>query len=149
MLPSGWRCYPRRQKGVKSMIGQKLKELRKQKKMSLEYVAEQLDVSRQTVAKWEADETIPDVIKCKELADLYEISLDLLALGDQGELNEERSGKYVFGMVKVGERGQIVIPQKARKVFDIKAGDQLLVLGDVKQGGIAIVKVEELGLLPG
>jgi len=49
-------------------------------------------------------------------------------------------GKYIFGTVKVGERGQIVIP-KARDVFDIKAGDTLLLLGDEAQG-IAIVKNE-------
>ena len=47
-------------------------------------------------------------------------------------------GKFV-SLVKVGEKGQIVIPAKARKIFDINAGDQLLVLGDEEQG-IAIVK---------
>lgn len=125
------------------MIGTNLKKLRKKNKMSLEFVAEQINVSRQTLANWEADETIPDVIKCKELADLYDVSLDALTLGENEEMNGERTGKYVFGIVKVGERGQIVIPQKARKVFDIQAGDQLLVLGDVNQG-IAIVKVDEL-----
>ena len=53
-------------------------------------------------------------------------------------------GKYIFGMVKVGDKGQIVIPAKARKVFDIKPGDNLIVLGDEGQG-IAIIK--EKGLL--
>lgn len=125
------------------MIGTNLKKLRKKNKMSLEFVAEQINVSRQTLANWEADETIPDVIKCKELADLYDVSLDALTLQEGEEMNGKRTGKYVFGIVKVGERGQIVIPQKARKVFDIQAGDQLLVLGDVNQG-IAIVKVDEL-----
>lgn len=125
------------------MIGTNLKKLRKKNKMSLEFVAEQINVSRQTLANWEADETIPDVIKCKELANLYDVSLDALTLGENEEMNGERTGKYIFGIVKVGERGQIVIPQKARKVFDIQAGDQLLVLGDVNQG-IAIVKVDEL-----
>lgn len=50
-------------------------------------------------------------------------------------------GKYIFGTVKVGEKGQIVIPKEARKVFNIKTGDILLVLGDESQG-IAIVKNE-------
>ncbi len=52
-----------------------------------------------------------------------------------------KDGKYVFGTVKVGEKGQIVIPKQARDVFDIKPGDSLLVLGDITQG-IAIVKNE-------
>lgn len=50
-------------------------------------------------------------------------------------------GKHIFGMVKVGERGQIVIPKEAREIFDIKAGDMLLMLGDEAQG-LAIVKSE-------
>jgi AbrB family looped-hinge helix DNA binding protein len=43
-------------------------------------------------------------------------------------------GKYVFGTVKVGEKGQIVIPRDARQVFGIHAGDTLLVLGDAENG---------------
>ncbi len=50
-------------------------------------------------------------------------------------------GKHIFGTVKVGERGQIVIPKEARDLFDIKPGDTLLLLGDEEQG-IAIVKKE-------
>jgi len=50
-------------------------------------------------------------------------------------------GKYLFGICKVGEKGQIVIPKEARDVFDIKPGDSLVVLGDVNKG-IAVVKAE-------
>ena len=50
------------------------------------------------------------------------------------------NGKYVFGVVKVGDRGQIVIPKDAREVYGIKAGDSLLVLGDTK--GMAVIKTE-------
>ena len=50
-------------------------------------------------------------------------------------------GKHIFGTVKGGERGQIVIPKEAREIFDINPGDSLLVLGDEEQG-IAIVKAD-------
>ena len=50
-------------------------------------------------------------------------------------------GKHIFGTVKVGERGQIVIPKEARELFDIKPGDTLLVLGD-EEHGIAISKAD-------
>lgn len=50
-------------------------------------------------------------------------------------------GKHIFGTVKVGERGQIVIPKEAREIFNINPGDTLLVLGDEKQG-IAVVKAD-------
>jgi len=50
-------------------------------------------------------------------------------------------GKHIFGTVKVGTKGQIVIPKEAREVFNIKPGDSLLMLGDEQQG-IALVKEE-------
>ena len=52
----------------------------------------------------------------------------------------EEQGKYIFGVVKVGDRGQIVIPKDARDIYGIKAGDSLLILGDKK--GMAILKTE-------
>jgi AbrB family looped-hinge helix DNA binding protein len=53
---------------------------------------------------------------------------------------QEKDGKYIFGVVKVGDKGQIVIPRDARKLYDIKPGDAMLVLGD--QRGIALLKTE-------
>lgn len=50
-------------------------------------------------------------------------------------------GKHIFGTVKVGERGQIVIPKEARELFNIEPGDTLLVLGDEEQG-LAVVKAD-------
>ena len=51
--------------------------------------------------------------------------------------------KHLFGSVKVGERGQVVIPKEAREIFGIRQGDILLVLGDVERG-IALVKADAL-----
>ena len=42
--------------------------------------------------------------------------------------------------VKVGPKGQITIPVEARKMFDIKEGDTLMVMGDKARGGIALLK---------
>lgn len=55
----------------------------------------------------------------------------------------ENKGKYVFGTVKVGEKGQIVIPKQAREVFNIKSGDLLLILGD-EERGIGIIKNDQI-----
>ena len=52
-------------------------------------------------------------------------------------------GKHIFGTVKVGERGQIVIPKDAREMFRIQPGDTLLVLGDEKNG-IVVTRPEVL-----
>ena len=55
----------------------------------------------------------------------------------------EKNGKFIFGTVRVGERGQIVIPKHCREVFDIKPGDMLLILGD-KERGIGIMKQDSM-----
>ena len=53
---------------------------------------------------------------------------------------QEKDGKYIFGVVKVGDKGQIVIPKDARNVYGIKPGDALILLGDEK--GMAMLKTE-------
>ena len=53
---------------------------------------------------------------------------------------QEKDGKYIFGVVKVGDKGQIVIPKDARQVYGIKPGDALILLGDER--GIALLKTE-------
>jgi AbrB family looped-hinge helix DNA binding protein len=127
------------------MFNENLVRLRKINRMTQEDIAEELGVSRQAVAKWESGETIPDLDKCKLLAELFGVSLDDLANYEPEDnlgLDVPPKGKHLFGMVTVGDKGQIVIPAKARKLFDISPGDQLVVLGDESQG-MAILKAKD------
>ena len=127
------------------MFNENIVRLRKLNQMTQEDIAEAVGVSRQAVAKWESGETIPDLEKCKLLAELFGVSLDDLANYEPEEnlgLDVPPKGKHLFGMVTVGDKGQIVIPAKARKLFDISSGDQLVVLGDESQG-MAILKAKD------
>ena len=47
----------------------------------------------------------------------------------------------MFGLVTVGDKGQIVIPVRARRIFGISPGDQLMVLGD-EDHGLALVNAD-------
>ncbi|MBQ8946221.1 MAG: helix-turn-helix domain-containing protein [Lachnospiraceae bacterium] len=126
------------------MFKDNLVQMRKLLRMTQEDIAEKLGVTRQSVAKWEAGDSVPDLDKCKQLADIFGVSLDDLANYEPEDnlgLAVPPRGKHLFGMVTVGDKGQIVIPAKARKLFDISPGDQLVVLGDDAQG-IAVVKSE-------
>ncbi len=50
--------------------------------------------------------------------------------------------RFIFGVVKIGPKGQIVIPKEARETFKLNTGDSLVVLGDINQG-IALMKASE------
>lgn len=130
---------------VKNMLNENLLTLRKLHKFSQEFVADHVGVSRQAVAKWETGETSPDIYSCKALAELYNVTLDdLVNFSEKNAgLPVPPKGKHIFGMVTVGEKGQIVIPKKAREIFEIHAGDNLIILGDEDQG-IAIIKSSEM-----
>ncbi len=126
------------------VLASNIKFLRKSENLSQEEFAERFGVSRQSVAKWENGESTPDIFKCCEIAEHYNISVDVLVnmpLEEQNVNKETSDGKYIFGMVKIGERGQIVIPKYAREVFNLSAGDRLMVMGDTDKGGIALAKV--------
>ena len=128
------------------MFADNLVDLRKYHAMSQEELAEKIGVSRQTLSKYETGESLPDIEKCKALADVFGITVDDLISYEKTDgmgLTVPPRGKHIFGMVRVGEKGQIVIPAKARKIFDIKPGDNLVVLGDEGQG-IALLKEENL-----
>lgn len=110
-------------------------------KLTQEEVAERLNVSRQSVAKWESGESLPDIENCILLAKLYEVSLDDLVRYAKGSESESApAGKHMFGVVKIDKKLQIALPEKMCQVFDLSAGDKLLLMGDESQG-IAMVKL--------
>lgn len=126
------------------MFASNIRFLRKKENISQEEFAERFGVSRQSVAKWESGDSLPDLLKCREIAEFYEVSVDILisvSLED-GEAGESTTqGKYIFGTVKIGRDGQVVLPAYAREVFDVHEGDRLLVMGDTAKGGIALAKI--------
>ena len=111
--------------------------------MTQEQLAEAAGVSRQTVAKWESGATAPDLEHAAAIAEAVGTTLDTLVSFDCDStgIGAPPRGRHLFGNVKVGERGQIVIPKEARDLFGIKPGDTILILGDEDKGGIALVKV--------
>lgn len=133
-------------------LAKNLSSLRRASGLSQEKAAEAVGVTRQAVAKWEAGETTPDVLHCDALAELYGVSLDDLLHFEQkpGGVPPPPRGKHVFGVVQMGDRGQLVIPKRARELFRLNRGDTLVVLGDTNPGtaGIALVPAQFLtGLL--
>lgn len=75
-------------------IGEKLLELRKKKSLSQEEVADKLNVTRQTISKWETDQSTPDFDKIAPICELYDISADELLRDKKIETIEIENEKY-------------------------------------------------------
>lgn len=126
-------------------IADNLRLMRSKYGYTLESLAEIVDVSRQTIAKWETGESYPDIEKCVKLAYLYKISLDELVnrpLWDVQIQNLNTGENKLCGVLELSEEGSITLPKQVMDMFDIKPGEKILLLAERKQG-IAIVKCSQ------
>ena len=125
------------------MVGENIIFLRKRNGMTQEALSERINVSRQTVAKWERGESEPDCSSLMRLSTLFNVTIDALVghvEEDQKMIGVAPKGKYFFGMAKIGEDGSIVLPQKALAIFNLTAGNELAVLGDEDRGFALVPK---------
>ena len=72
----------------RNMIADKIKNARTIKKLTQEQVAEDLNVSRQTISNWENGKSLPDIVSIIRMSELYDLSLDELLKGDATLLNK-------------------------------------------------------------
>lgn len=119
--------------------------LRQMHGISQEELAEKIGISRQAYAKWESGATVPDIEKCKRLADYYGVTVDSLLTTQRDEkmgiLPPAPKGKNLWGSVTINERGQLVIPKATRERFGLTGGQRLIVLSD--EEGIALIPAEQ------
>ena len=127
------------------MLKDNLIILRNMHGFSQEEIAEKLSISRQAYVKWESGATVPDIEKCKRLADIYGITIDSLIKTETIDGNKNippaPKGKNIWGSVTINERGQLGIPKAARERFGLSGGQRLIVLSYDKEG-IALVPAE-------
>ncbi len=128
------------------LLARNLAALRRANGFTLEEVAARVGTTRQAVGKWELGESLPDLPHTAALAELYGVTVDALISHDESALGYPvpPKGKHIFGIVTVGERGEIVLPERAREIFGLQRGSQLVVLGNETAGerGIALVESE-------
>jgi transcriptional regulator with XRE-family HTH domain len=84
-------------------VGEKIKKIRKMAGMTQEELAEKMNVSRQTISKWEKEISSPDLDSAIALCELFEISLDDLMKGEQSVREEKIS---LQDMIKINQRNQ-------------------------------------------
>ena len=126
------------------MLKDNLVMLRRLNGYPQEQLAEKIGISRQAYAKWESGATIPDVEKCGLLAEVYGTTIDSLiktqTVEGVGVIPPAPNGKYIWGLVTINDRGQLVIPKGARDKFGLTGGQRLIVVGD--EVGIALVPAD-------
>lgn len=128
-------------------IADNLRILRQKNGYTLEAVAEIIDVSRQTVAKWESEDSYPDIMNCLKLATLYKVSLDELVNKPLQEMERNdfiSKDDKICGVIDITQEGDIHIPKTVMQMFDIHPCEKLLLLADKNQG-IAMVKCSQFG----
>ena len=117
-------------------LGEKILDLRTQKEMSQEELAAALEVSRQSVSKWETNHSVPDLDKIIRLADLFGVTVDqLVREGERPEPPEPPEPQVVY--VAEGRRG-LTGPQKLGVCLEV-LGAILLLLGVAALGAIVAV----------
>lgn len=117
------------------MLSDVLKNLRTINKLTQEDLADSLNVTRQTIAKWEKGEAVPDIFALKKMCEMYQVSIDDLLESDKKDAKSIRpKDKFFFGVVEIKENGDITIPKEALLIFNFKTGDKLAVFGDLNQG---------------
>lgn len=117
------------------MLSDVLKDLRIKNKLTQEVLADSLNVTRQTYAKWEKGEAIPDIYTLKRLCEMYQVSIDEILDSNKNDAKSIKpKDKFFFGIIEIKEGGVITLPSEALKVFNFKTGDQLAVFGDLNQG---------------
>ena len=136
-------------------LGNNLFKARKKAGLSQETVAEKLGVSRQTISKWETDETVPDIYQSKKLAKLYKLSLDELIEFDVDvkEIEEIVPEKTLifFDEIQANERALTSLKyfcENANEYHIIAAGSLLGIAINRENYSFPVGKVQMISMYP-
>lgn len=86
-------------------IGYRIMKLRKKKGISQDILAQHLGVTRQSISRWELDQSVPDIVVLSKIADYFEVSINYVV---EGKENEKRKVSYVPIMVALLINGLII-----------------------------------------
>lgn len=134
-------------KNKKLTIANNIIYLRRINHLSIEELSNELNVSRQAVAKWEHGESIPDLLNCIAIADVFDVSMDELLHydGSNDTISIAPKGKHFFGTTTIEADGKASIPKEALEILHFEVGEELVVLGDEnpETAGLALVSKKE------
>lgn len=118
-------------------LGERIYKYRIEKNFSQLDLAEALEVSRQSVSKWETDASVPDLDKLVRLCDLFGVSMDELVRGMEPKMEGRKEPQVIVREVKTGTPARVIV------------GAVLLVIGAIGGLLIALLAIDPNGLLLG
>lgn len=121
-------------------FNEKLQDLRKQKGLTQEELAEQLYVSRTAISKWESGRGYPNIESLKTIALFFSVTVDellssdeLLTVAENNRKQKEKSFRdLVFGLVDIGMALLLFLPLFADRGANYVKGTSLLTLGEIE-----------------
>ena len=93
-------------------LGERIYNLRNLYKMSQEDLAQKLNVSRQSISKWENNTSVPELEKLIQLSELFQMTLDELVKGESVKDTEKQSTSVLEGM------DSITIKRKVERILE-------------------------------
>ncbi|MCI8650658.1 MAG: helix-turn-helix domain-containing protein [Anaerotruncus sp.] len=129
------------------MLGERLKQLRKQNKISQMALASQLGLSQQAVGKWETERSAPDPATLNQLADIFQVSVDYLLGRDSSPKQSGEVMLPILGTVKAGYGAMAFEEYYGQEPANVRSPEEyfyLLVHGDsmepqIRSGDLALV----------
>ena len=101
---------------------------------SQEELGEKLGVTRQTIASWEEEKTIPDIMTGIEIAKILHVELEDLTNPDEKNILKGPPICQFLGTVRVEKDGKIQLPRRAMRDLEVRPGDQMLIVSDTERG---------------
>lgn len=99
-------------------IGEQIKQLRKQRGLSQEQLAELLIVSRAAVAKWESNNGVPDIENLKKLSEVFGVTIDELVKGSGGSITEKKDTNIAYYASFIGKKCSVELIDWNDGIFD-------------------------------
>ena len=122
-------------KGEFIILGKRISYFRNLRNLTQEELGRKLGVTRQTIASWEDNRRIPDIMTGKDIAKALDITMEDLTGKDDSVLPTPVPTTYRFlGTITVEKDSKVKLPKSFLDEMGVKTGDQMLILADTERG---------------
>ena len=123
----------RSMKGEIIILGKRISYFRNLRGLTQEELGKKLGVTRQTIASWENNKKVPDIMTGRDIAKALDITMEDLTGKEDSVMQMPKTYRFL-GTVTIGKDGKVKLPKNILDEMGVQAGDQMLVLADTERG---------------